>query len=284
MPPKTVEVFAPAKINLTLHVTGLRDDGYHLLDSLVAFADIGDTIRATEADELGLSIEGPFASALPLSDDNLVLCAARSLGAPRGAVITLTKRLPVASGIGGGSADAAATLLALSRLWGVSLPDEDAVLALGADVPVCLAGQPVRMSGVGEGLSPVPSLPPLHIVLVNPGVSVSTPEVFRALRQKDNAPMPGPFPDWPDAEAFCAWLAAQRNDLELPARTMAPAIGVVLARLEATPGCLLARMSGSGATCFGLYADRVGADAAAAEIKARHPDWWVEAAGLTPVR
>lgn len=271
--------FAPAKVNLTLHVTGRRNDGYHLLDSLVVFADAGDRVTVAEAEETRLRVTGPCAEGVPTDASNLALRAADLLPGPPVA-ITLEKRLPAAAGIGGGSADAAATLRALARLRGTALPPPEEALRLGADVPVCLAARPSRMSGVGEAIAEIPAPPPVWLVLANPGVPVSTPAAFRALGRKDNAPMPAELPDWPDAAAFARWLATQRNDLEDPARILAPAIGVVLARLAATEGCLLARMSGSGATCFGLYASAPEAEAAAASLRGMHADWWITAAGL----
>lgn len=273
----TVEEPAPAKINLTLHVIGRRADGYHLLDSLVVFGAVGDVIGVAPARDWTLSVTGPFAAQVPRDADNLVLRAARLTGgAP--AAITLDKRLPVASGLGGGSADAAATLRALAALDGRSVPADAA--ALGADLPVCLSRRPARMRGIGADLSPVPVLPAAHVVLLNPGEAVATPQVFAALTQRDNAPMPADLPEWRDVRDLAAWLGLQRNDLQDAARSVAPAIGVALARLAATDGCLLARMSGSGATCFGLYASRVEADAAAGALARAHPDWWVQATGL----
>ena len=265
--------FAPAKINLCLHVTGQRADGYHLLDSLVAFADVGDRISCAPSDRLTLTITGPQAGNLPVTDDNLVLRAARAMGVA--AAITLEKHLPVASGIGGGSADAAATLRALARMTGTALPDAAAMLALGADVPVCLSGQPLRMQGVGEVLTPLPPLPDTHILLVNPRVAVATPAVFRALPCKVNPALPE-VPAFASVTALANWLAVQRNDLEAPAISLAPQIAAVKAALAAQAGCLLARMSGSGATCFGLFAEAPLAKAAAIAIRAAHPDWWVE--------
>jgi 4-diphosphocytidyl-2-C-methyl-D-erythritol kinase len=262
-----------AKINLCLHVTGQRPDGYHLLDSLVAFADAGDVITCTAADGLALTITGPQAANLPVTDDNLVLRAARAMGR-MGAAITLEKHLPVASGIGGGSADAAATLRALLRLWNLPLPDPATVLALGADVPVCLSGQTLRMQGVGEVLTPLPPLPETHILLVNPRVGVATPAVFRALACKTNPPLPEP-PRFADAAALAAWLTDQRNDLEPPAITLTPVIATVKTAIAAQSGCLLARMSGSGATCFGLFATAAKTRAAANSLNAAHPDWWI---------
>lgn len=272
-----IEVLARAKVNLALHVTGRRADGYHLLDSIVAFAATGDRVTVTKAPDLGLSITGPFAEGLSTSD-NLVLRAARALHPSRGAAITLDKNLPIASGIGGGSADAAATLLALSRLWSLPLPSPETVLALGADVPVCLAGHSARMQGIGEALAPL-ALPSAGLLLVNPGVTVATAEVFRALTRRDNPPLP-PIPPLTDARALATWLATCRNDLEAPARQIAPAIDTALQALRASPACLLARMSGSGATCFGLYATPAQALAAAESLRAAHPTWWIAPTSL----
>lgn len=268
------EEFAPAKVNLALHVTGRRADGYHLLDSLVVFAGTGDRIRV-EPGPLSLSVTGPRAAALAGADDNLVLRAARLMGAE--ARITLEKHLPVASGIGGGSSDAAAALRALARLTGRDVPGD--VLSLGADVPVCLAARPARMRGIGEDMAAVPALPPLWLLLVNPGQGVATPAVFAALDRRDNPPMHWP-PETADAAAFAAWLSGQRNDLELPARRLCPAIDAVLSALGAQPECLLARMSGSGATCFGLFAREPAARAAETALRASYPGWWSAAAPI----
>lgn len=277
------EAFAPAKINLTLHVTGQRADGYHLLDSLVAFADVGDTITAHEADGLSLTVAGPCGGALSVGPDNLVLRAAALFPPGRGAALTLDKRLPVASGIGGGSADAAATLRALSALWQVPLPAGAAVLGLGADVPACLMGRSLRMTGVGEAMHPLGhALPTAALVLANPGVALSTPAVFAALGRRDNAPMPRDLPRLRDLTEMAAFLAMMRNDLEEPAQRLAPVIAHVKAALSAQPGCRIARMSGSGATCFGLFADPLVASAAASAIRVAEPGWWVAAAPLRP--
>ena len=265
---------APAKINLCLHVTGQRPDGYHLLDSLVVFADVGDVIEVRAAPMLSLRVIGPQARDLPVGEDNLVLRAARAFAGAAGAAITLTKNLPVASGIGGGSADAAATLRALARLWDLPLPDADRVLQLGADVPACLAGRALRMQGIGERLAGVPGLPKAYLVLVNPGVAVATPAVFKALPSKNNPAMPD-LPVFATAAELAQWLAAQRNDLEAPAMALAQVIGAVKQALAAAPGCLLARMSGSGATCFGVFADQAQAQSARAAISAAQPEWWV---------
>ncbi len=263
---------APAKINLTLHVTGRRPDGYHLLDSLVAFAGAHDVVTATPADTLCLTVAGPFAPALADDPDNLVLRAARALAEAAGvlprAALHLDKRLPVASGIGGGSADAAATLRALSRLWGLATPlrEMHAIAArLGADVPVCVASRACRMSGIGEILSPVPKLPACGLLLANPGVALATQAVFRARSGAFSPPLV--LPDaWPDAAALAATLALAGNDLQPPAIALCPAIGALLAALAAHPGALLARMSGSGATCFALFATPAEAEAAAAAL------------------
>jgi 4-diphosphocytidyl-2-C-methyl-D-erythritol kinase len=267
--------FAPAKINLALHVTGQRADGYHLLDSLVVFAGVGDRVTVAAADDLTLQVTGPFGAGLASAGDNLVLHAARAFGAVRGVLITLDKSLPLSSGIGGGSADAAATMRALAAFWGVPLPKAADVLAVGADVPVCLAGRPARMTGIGDRVTPLPALPPAWLVLVNPGVGISTPAVFKALRRKENTPLPRDMPRLKTAADLGAWLLMLRNDLEPPAMAELPVIGVVKAALSAQQGCLLARMSGSGATCFGLFADPLTAAAAARAIRAANPAWWV---------
>lgn len=279
---------ARAKLNLYLHVLGRRADGYHTLDSLVAFADVGDEMRVRPADDLSIALDGPFASALQDAppEDNLVWRAAVRLaetaGVPARARIELTKTLPVASGIGGGSADAAAALHLLSALWGVRL-DEGALrrlaFSLGADVPMCLAGIPTFAGGAGEVLVPAPALPSVQVVLVNCGIAVSTKDVF-ARRTGDYSDA-ARFAEAPaDAAALARLLVARKNDLEAPARAIAPEIGRTIAALERAHGCLLARMSGSGATCFGLFADEGDARAAAAHIGMEHPGWWVAGAAL----
>ncbi len=281
----TVVEPARAKLNLYLHVTGRRADGYHLLDSLVAFAELGDEIRAVRSAGLSLSVEGPFARSLGDPESNLVLRAARLLqGADggQGAHLTLNKALPVASGIGGGSADAAATLRALRKLWG--LPAIDAALqeqasTLGADVPVCLVGRPAFMAGIGEQITPTPPLPATALVLVNPGVALATSDVFRS-RTGPFSP-PARFDGMPrDTAGLAAALAACRNDLEAPAISLVPQIAEVLKALAASPGCRLARMSGSGATCFGMYDDDATAAAAASWLGARQAGWWTKATRL----
>jgi 4-diphosphocytidyl-2-C-methyl-D-erythritol kinase len=276
------EAFAPAKVNLTLHVTGRRADGYHLLDSLVAFAGVGDRLRASPAPVLTLAVTGPRAAGVPADEGNLVWRAARLVDPAAGAAIVLDKHLPAAAGLGGGSSDAAAAVRALSRLWGRPLPQPAALAVLGADVPVCLAARPARMGGVGEVLAPVPPLPPVWAVLANPGVAVPTPAVFAALERRDGAPMPAALPRLRDAAELAAWLRTMRNDLEAPAIRLRPVIARVSAALAAQPGCLIARMSGSGATCFGLFPDPLHARAAAAALAAAEPGWWVADAPLAP--
>ena len=273
-----VEEAAPAKLNLTLHVTGRRADGYHLLDSLVAFADIGDRLRAEPAARSTLAVTGPMAADVPAGPENLVLRAAALMEAP--AALTLDKRLPAAAGLGGGSADAAAALRALHRLQGGALPDSAAVTALGADVPVCLAGRACRMRGIGDILDPI-ALPAAPLVLVNPGAACPTGAVFRALARRDNPPMPETLPPLGDTEALADFIATMRNDLEAPAIATLPVIAQVIDALAAAPGCRVARMSGSGASCFGVFADIAAAGAAAAAIAARRPGWWVRAGTLT---
>ncbi|MCD6073981.1 MAG: ispE [Rhodospirillales bacterium] len=281
---------APAKINLYLHVTGKRADGYHLLDSLIAFAGIGDTIEAIHADTLALGCDGPFGAALVSSlgtePDNLVLKAARLLAEradvePK-AQLRLTKRLPIASGIGGGSADAAATLHALCDLWGLALPERAlTVLAakLGADVPICLHGRAAYIGGIGEIIEPAPVLPEAGILLANPGQALSTPSVFKsftgpmtAAQRFDAAPK--------DARDLARMLAERRNDLTDAAITLVPEIASMLQALEKLPGAHLARMSGSGATCFALFDDKDSAEQAAIQLAAEHPGWWVRGAAL----
>ncbi len=271
-----IRAFAPAKVNLALHVTGRRSDGYHLLDSLVVFAGIGDHLTVRPAQTLSMTVAGEGADAIPTDDRNLVMQAAKLLDLSKGAAIHLDKTLPTASGIGGGSSDAAASLRALSRLWSVPEPSPGATLPLGADLPVCMAARPIRMRGIGEQLDPLPPLPELHMVLVNPRQGVSTPAVFKHLTKRDNPPMQDP-PVAASAAEFTTWLAGQRNDLQAPAIAALPVIADGIKGLQATPNCLLARMSGSGATCFGLYAHAAQAHHAAAQFQAENPGWWVAA-------
>jgi 4-diphosphocytidyl-2-C-methyl-D-erythritol kinase len=280
---------APAKLNLYLHVVGRRPDGYHLLDSLVAFADIGDEIAAAPADALSLAIEGPFAAALDgPAEDNLVWRAAtalaRHLGRAPNVALTLAKNLPVASGIGGGSSDAAAALRALATLWEVPRDTgalEAIAASLGADVPVCLGARTAWLGGIGERVEPAPALPPLALVLANPGTALPTAPVFK--RRAGPFSQPARFEETPRRAArLVELLAARRNDLAPAAIALVPAVADVLEALSAANGALIARMSGSGATCFALFADRDHAAAAADRLRAAHPRWWVAAGGLLP--
>jgi 4-diphosphocytidyl-2-C-methyl-D-erythritol kinase len=277
---------APAKVNLFLHVLGTRADGYHELDSLAVFPGAADGLRADPADGLTLEIEGPFGAALSAGPDNLVLRAAvllaEAAGVRAGARLRLQKNLPVASGIGGGSADAAAALRLLARLWRV--PDgfdlERLAARIGADVPVCLASRPARMRGVGEKLDPAPEIPECGFALVNPGVPVATADVFRALRGSFSHA--ARLPDrWRDAAAMARDLAVLSNDLEASAIALCPVIAEALAALRAAPGCLLARMSGSGATCFGLFPNAKLASHAASTLGSA--PWWSWGGPLLPV-
>lgn len=276
MPVSPIEVMAPAKINLFIHLISKRYDGYHNIESLFAFTDFGDLITVEGAERLSLEIVGPFGDGLE-GEDNLVLKAARGLqkysGTSLGAKITLQKNLPIASGIGGGSSDAAATIKALQKLWKITLPESELAelaLSLGADVPACFFGKPVFVSGIGEELRPIKGLGDLHCVLVNPGTPVSTPEVFKAF----------------DGQ-FRASISKMGNDelveyynfsnyLQRPAISLVSGIEDVLSSLESQPGCQLARMSGSGATCFGVFPNESEAMKACLEISKGNPTWWVK--------
>jgi len=285
-----VERLAPAKVNLTLRITGRRaagqpQAGYHELDSLVVFAGVGDRLTLTPAKAAGLAVAGPFAAALAGGGANLALTAlkraAARFGRPAGVAIRLEKHLPVAAGIGGGSADAAAVLAGLAELWGLD-PGDPALrrlaLELGADVPVCLAGRPCRVGGIGEVVTPLAPLPPAALLLVNPRVPLATPPVFAARRGPFSPPL-----DWPetfaDAAALAAFVAAGGNDLTAAAVSLVPAVGEILAELAALAP-LASGMSGSGATCFAFYDDLAPAEAAAAALALRRPDWWIAAAPL----
>lgn len=272
----TVRVFAPAKVNLTLHVTGQRPDGYHLLDSLVAFAPFGDVLTLRSAADWSLRVDGPEGGGVPAGDSNLAMLAAKLGVGP--CEIALSKHLPAASGIGGGSSDAAAAVRGRVAL-GAAIPGTDALLGLGADVPMCLVPSPCRARGIGEDLTPV-DLPDLPAVLVNPRRAVATPEVFRALASRSNPAMDAALPAFRDRAHVIDWLAGQRNDLEAPAMAVQPIIEDVLRALRDNTGCALARMSGSGATCFGLFASEAAAAAAAAALVAEHPEWWVAEGAL----
>ena len=289
MPDFPVTEAAPAKVNLTLHVTGRRADGYHELESLVVFADVCDEIVATPAKQDSLHVSGPFAGPAGSGDNNLV---ARALAAfrsrwpdrlPAGLQIQLHKNLPVAAGLGGGSADAAAALRLFASLGGAPLELGElaaVALRLGADVPACLLSRPCEIRGVGEIIHRLPAFPELFIVLVNPLQPVITADVFRRLQHRDNPPMPGlPEPLTRPAQ-LGLWLEGTRNDLEPPAISVLPVIGELITRIRAIDGCMLARMSGSGGTVFGLFGSSGQAHAAAHELRADWPHYWVAAAPL----
>lgn len=279
----TVSVFAPAKINLTLHVTGQAANGYHLLDSYVVFPQIGDEIHVSAGRTLALTVTGAHAASVSADRDNLVMRAARLLDPNGRAGIDLHKQLPVSAGIGGGSADAAATLHALEKLWDRSALSVSDMMKLGADVPVCYGAGNLRMQGTGEHLTPLQNMPRgLGILLVNPGVKVATPDVFNALETRSNPPMPDEVPNFTRAAEMCNWLKTQRNDLENAAVKIAPVIQSVLMEIEKT-NCLIARMSGSGATCFGLYETLNHAKAALRSIQQDHAGWWVVSSGFAQV-
>jgi 4-diphosphocytidyl-2-C-methyl-D-erythritol kinase len=277
---------APAKVNLTLHVTGQRDGGYHLLDSLVVFADVGDQLTLKPSPDLRLNVGGPFSMGVPADDRNLVMQAARALaglrGVDRGATIQLDKTLPHSAGIGGGSSDAATALGLLAKFWNVApLPaDHPAAAALGADVPVCLSGPgPLRMRGIGDEVSPAPRLPDCALVLVNPKVETPTPAVFKTLTSHKNPAM-GAVPEGMDLDGFAHWLTLQRNDLLDPARQIAPQIDDVLDRLRRLPAVKATGLSGSGATCWALVTDMATARLAARAVQVAEMGWWVAPAAV----
>jgi 4-diphosphocytidyl-2-C-methyl-D-erythritol kinase len=285
-----------AKVNLTLRVVGRRVDGYHDLESVVAFADCADRLTLTPGSELRLETTGPMAQACGEIADNLVLKAAALLATRvpdmKVGAFNLYKVLPVAAGIGGGSADAAAALRLLARLNGLAEDDArliEVALETGADVPVCLASHACDMTGIGESLLPL-NLPRMPTVLVNPSVAVATKDVFSALGLRSGELLVGATdviesPAWPeDGASIADWvteLALVANDLEVPAIGIQPAIGEVLAVLGGSEGALLARMSGSGATCFAIFAEAAGAQRAADTIRHAHPEWWVHAGVLS---
>lgn len=278
--------FAPAKVNLALHVTDQFTDGYHQLESLVAFCDIGDRIALSKnpapgASTLSLTIKGPFKDCVPVGEENIIIRAVhafaeRFLPKLPNLKIVLEKNLPIASGIGGGSADAAATLLALRGFTGYGTLDElsEIAVTLGADVAMCLHSSPLMAKGRGEQVETMTDFPALNLLLVNPGIAVSTPQVFKALVNKSNPPLEA-LPEKVDQYTFVEWLKRQHNDLETPAIKTAPEVSDTLSEIRNTQP-ILARMSGSGATCFGIYHDADDAEAAADRIRKSHHDWWVQ--------
>jgi len=279
--PVTFTLLAAAKINLFLHITGRREDGYHLLQSVMVFVDVGDEMEFAPHDSLFIDVEGPFAAEMPPPQDNLVYKSAKLLAeeynvAPRGRIV-LRKRLPVASGLAGGSSDAATALRGLAKLWG--LPDQQErqrrlCEKLGADVPACLSQRPGWTEGIGERMSPLPGMPALHFVLANPMVETPTPEVFARFRERYSPTMQ--FSG--RRKSMHEWIADLKlyhNDLAPAAKEVTPQIRDVLAALDDTPNCHFARLSGSGATCFGVYDHAQACQAAVNKIKREHPDWWV---------
>ena len=288
---------APAKINLALHVTGQREDGYHLLDSLVAFADFGDALTIENSDRDSLSIVGPFARALGADQDTghansnsvvqaraLLLDLLRDKGLsplPTGTLaLTLEKNLPVASGIGGGSADSAAALRGFNAAWSLDFDLSELQQmsqALGADLPMCIHCRAARVSGIGDVIEPLENFPTLPALLVNPGVEVSTPTIFTELETKTNPPLPPFGKAGLSLDGLVLYLEACRNDLEKPARRVAPVIDDVLTELRADPNCRLARMSGSGSTCFALFENIDQAQIASKRVNSSHPVWWAQA-------
>lgn len=280
---------ARAKINLALHVLDRRPDGYHLLDSLVVFAEVADTLTVVPEDVgfVRLTTDGPFAGDLvdaTGADDNLVLTVADRLAdafpgrSGRGARLHLEKRLPVAAGLGGGSADAAAALRLLNRHWRLGLGAAELArlgLSLGADVPVCLASKPSRMEGIGGAVTPLAGLPPLNLVLVNPGIALATRAVFRRLEAESRTPMPAIPPRFASVMELVFWLRKTRNDLYVPAAAEAPPVERALMMLASDPDCVFARMSGSGPTAFGIFMSAEAANRAADRIHAARPQWWL---------
>lgn len=271
-----VETFVPAKVTLTLHVTGQRDDGYHTLDSLAMFADLGDRMTITMPGEYNLDVQGPMADGVPPGDANLVIRAAKLMRMK--ADFVLEKNIPNAAGLGGGPGDAAAVLRVLSGFGGKPVPGDG--IELSSDVPICLQSEPARVTGIGDVVTPLHDLPPLHAVLVNPRLPVLTDDVFRRLKHKVNRPMPDQLPHFDGPGDFARWLKDMRNDLQDAAIEKEPVIQQVFETLERTPGCLLTRMSGSGGTCFGIYNDGETARSAAGRLAESHSHWWVTATVL----
>lgn len=281
---------APAKVNLALHVTGRRADGYHELESLVVFAGVADELVARPARADSLKVTGPFATAAGSGDSNLVTRAVAAFRTrwpghvETGLAIELVKNLPVAAGLGGGSADAAAVLRLMAALGEADIGFTELsalALTIGADVPACLLSRPTEVRGVGEILHPLRAFPKLHIVLVNPLVPVVTADVFRRLQSRQNPPLPALPQPLTRAAELGLWLTETRNDLEPPAISLVPPIGALIAEFAEFDGCILARMSGSGGTVFGLFASAAGAHQAAHDLRERHRDYWVAAAPVT---
>ncbi len=280
---ESLKLLAPVKVNLYLHVTGRRDDGYHLVDTLIAFGGFGDEVTVEPSDGISLTIDGPFSEDLPVDDANLVVRALTRLrhetGVLQGAKVHLHKQIPLASGMGGGSSDAGAALLGAARLW--KLPDGpetdqtvmEVAKSLGADVPACVYRRPCYASGIGQDLLAAPIMPRAGMVLINPGIKLSTPSVFRERRSGFTPDMADANATFDDVGALIQFLEERDNNLTNAAIRLAPAVEDVLYALNELPGCRLARMSGSGATCFALFDDLAAAEHAAAQLD--HPFWWV---------
>ncbi len=281
LPPTELEAIAPAKINLALLVGGRRSNGLHRLASLVVFSEFGDRVRIGEADRLSLEVSGTHKAGVPTDGSNLAMKAASLMADGRGVRILLEKRIPAAAGLGGGSSDAATVLRLLSRLWNEPLPSHRLLMDLGADIPACIVGSPVFVEGAGELVAPAGCVPGLSMLLVNPGVQVATGAVFDAFAGTGTPNLELP-PDHGSEMGFHSWLAAQRNDLEEAAIGLEPAITEVLREIRQLQGCRLARMSGSGATCFGVFADPILARAAARKVRTRNPGWWALATSCRP--
>ena len=272
--PSALFATARAKINLALHVLGLRRDGYHELDSIVAFVEFGDAVAVEACRELSVEITGPAAEGVPEGEENIAFRAARILDASLGAKIKIEKLIPAASGLGGGSADAAAVLKLLARNWRIPVGAISNFARIGADIPVCLAGGPSRLRGLGERVELLEAdWPELPLVLANAGDKIFTPSVFRGAGQFGGE-LVGEIPKGCTIAELSAWLAMQRNDLESPAMSIAPSIGEVLRQLSIFPDCLLARMSGSGGTCFAIFETAEAAKEAAREIQRENRSWW----------
>lgn len=286
-----ITVLAPAKVNLFLHIIGRRPDGYHLLESLFAFADIGDKLTLKEADEITFRVEGTFKEICERAgcdgNGNLVFRAATELSKilpGKGVEIILEKNLPLSAGLGGGSSDAAALLKGLQILWNAEA-DEDALfklaLELGADVPACLLGTPCFVAGIGEDVTSLQEFETLEVVLVNPKRPLSTPQVFKSFKE-NNRPFTPPLATTPDLnESQERLIRETHNDLQGPAIALAPDVAKILGALEDCDGNVLARMSGSGATCFGIFSTREQSEMATAWLAREHPNWWVAVTKLS---